>query len=283
MDDQSDAKVLPVGFLLPFFSITYVITWTCFIAAVALSGSLPSGTPLGPGLNALILLGTFAPSLVALGLTARTAGGAGVHALLSRLVQWEVSGRWYLFAVGYMAAIKLTVALIHRVVTGAWPRFGDEPWYLMLAVTIFSTVIGGQAGEEIGWRGYALPRLAARFGLARASIILGMIWACWHLPLFFLRQADTYEQSFPVYLLQVTALSVTIAWLYGHTNGSLLLTMLMHSAINNTKDIVPSLATTGTNPLTLKASLLSWLTLALLWICAGYFLVRMPRMEPLRA
>jgi membrane protease YdiL (CAAX protease family) len=250
---------------------------------VTLSNSLPSDAPLGPGLSALILLGTFAPSLVALGLTARAEGGAGGRALLSRLFQWQVSARWYLFAIGYMAAIKLTVALVHRITTGAWPRFGDEPWYLMLAATLFSTVIGGQAGEEIGWRGYALPRLAARFGLARASVMLGVIWASWHLPLFFLRQADTYGQSFPVYLLQVTALSAAIAWLYWGTNGSLLLTMLMHAAINNTKDIVPSLGTTGTNPFTLNASLVSWLTLALLWICAGYFLVRMPKTEPPRA
>jgi uncharacterized protein len=101
-----------------------------------------------------------------------------VRALLSRLFAWRVSARWYLFVVSYVAAIKLTVALVHRVATDAWPRFGDEPWYLMLAATVFSTLIGGQAGEEIGWRGYALPRLAARFGLARASIMLGMIWAC---------------------------------------------------------------------------------------------------------
>ena len=271
-----------MGSLLKFFSLTYAITWTCFIAAVALSGSLPSGAPLGPGLSALILLGTFAPSLVALGLTARAEGGAGVRALLSRLFQWQVSARWYLFAVGYMAAVKLTVALVHRIATGAWPRFGDEAWYVMLAATVFSTAIGGQAGEEIGWRGYALPRLAARFGLARASIMLGVIWACWHLPLFFLPQADTYGQSFPVYLLQVTALSVAIAWLYWRTMGSLLLTMLMHSAINNTKDIVPSTATTGTNPFTLNASLVSWLTLALLWICAGCFLIWMPKTKPPR-
>lgn len=279
-NNQLDTIDLSVGSLLKFFLFTYAVTWTCFITAVAWSGRLPSGAPLGPGLSALILLGTFAPSMVAVALTARATGGAGVRALLSRLFQWKVSARWYLFAVGYMAAIKLTVALIHRVTTGTWPRFGDEPWYLMIAATVFSTVIGGQAGEEIGWRGYALPRLAARFGLVRASIMLGMIWASWHLPLFFLPQADTYGQSFPVYLLQVTALSVAIAWVYWRTNGSLLLTMLMHSAINNTKDIVPSLATTGTNPFTLNASLVSWLTLALLWICAGYFLVRMPKTKP---
>jgi hypothetical protein len=78
-------------------------------------------------------------------------------------------------------------------------------------------------------------------------------------------------------------LSVAIAWLYWRTNGSLFLTMLMHAAINNTKDIVPSLATTGTNPFALNASLVSWLTLALLWICAGYFLLRMLKREAPRA
>ena len=140
----------------------------------------------------------------------------------------------YVFAVAYMAAIKLSAALIHRVVIGAWPRFGDEVWYLMAAAIAVST--GVQAGEEVGWRGYALPRLSARVGLAPASVILGVIWASWHLPLFFFPASDTLGQSFPLYLVQVTALSVAVAWLYWRTGGSLLLVMLLHAAVNNTKD-----------------------------------------------
>jgi hypothetical protein len=77
--------------------------------------------------------------------------------------------------------------------------------------------------EEIGWRGYALPRLAARFGLRRASLILGLIWATWHLPLFFSTSTNPYRQSFPMYALTVMAISVVFAWLYDKTNGSLLL------------------------------------------------------------
>jgi uncharacterized protein len=265
----------PAGSLVKFFSVTFAVTWTCFIAVVALSGS--AGSAVIRGL--LLFLGIFAPSFVALELTARAEGRAGVLALLRRLVQWHVGARWYVFAAGYMAAIKLAVALVHRVATGAWPRFGHEAWYVMAAATVFSTAIGGQAGEEIGWRGYALPRLAARFGLGGGSVLLGLIWACWHLPLFFLPGADKYGQSFPVYVLQVTALSVAAAWLYGHTNGSLLLVMLMHAAVNNTKDIVPSAVPTATNPFGLSTSLVAWLTLALLWIAAAYFLVRMPKPE----
>ena len=108
-----------------------------------------------------MLFGTFVPSMVALGLTARAEGVVGVRALLARMFQWQVSARWYVFAGGYMIAIKLATALVYRVITGAWPRFGFENWYLMLAATVLSTVVGGQAGEEIGWRGFALPRLAA--------------------------------------------------------------------------------------------------------------------------
>lgn len=74
--------------------------------------------------------------------------------------------------------------------------------------------------------------------------------------------------------LEVTAFSVAIAWLYTHTN--VLLAMLMHSAINNTKDIVPSCTTSATNALSLHASLVMYITTALLWVAAAYFLVRMP-------
>src|SRR4030095_3881671 len=112
--------------------------------------------------------------------------------------------------------------------------------------------------------------------LPLASIILGVVWACWHLPFFFLSGTDKSGQSFPLYLLAVTAISVSMAWLYWRTNGSLLLTMLMHSAVNNT-NIVPTPTSTAANVFTLRASLVSWLTVLLIWLCGGYFLARMRR------
>ncbi len=259
-----------MGSLLNFFLLTYALTWICFISVAA--GAIPPGTPLRA---LVVLLGAFAPSLVALWLTARAEGGTGVLSLLRRILMWRVGARWYVFAAGYIAAIKLAVALVHRVVTGAWPRFGNEAWYVIPVAIAFSTPF--QAGEEIGWRGYALPRLAAHFGLARASILLGLIWACWHLPQFFIPESDTYGQSFFVFALQVTALSVAIAWLYAHTNRSLLLTMLLHAAVNNSKDIVPSAVPGATNTFGLSSSVVAWLTVVLLWVCAAYFLVRMPK------
>lgn len=267
-----------MGSLLKFFLLTYAVTWACFITVVKISHGPATAAPaLALVRGFLLLLGTFAPSLVALGITARAEGRPGVRALLRRILQWQVGTRWYLFAIAYLPAIKLSVALVHRVMTGSWPRFGTEPWYIIMVAIAVSTPV--QAGEEIGWRGYALPRLAGRFGFARASLLLGLIVSCWHLPIFFLPGADKYGQSFPVWTLQVVALSVAITWLYAHTNGSLLLTMLMHSAVNQTVGIVPSASANPGNPFSLSVSLVMWLTAAFLWITALYFLVTMPKTE----
>ena len=250
-----------------FVVLTFALSWSLWFASGAAS-------PAGPN-TPIFLLGVFAPGIVALGLTALHGGHAAVLALLRRLVDWEVPARWYVFAVSYMLAIKLSAALVHRIAFGAWPAFGQEPFLLMLGATVASTLMGGQVGEELGWRGYALPRLAARFGVGLASILLGGIWALWHLPLFFAPVGDTFGQSFPLYLLQVIALSVTMAWVYSHTRGSLLPVMLLHAAVNNTKDIVPSVDAGATNPWALSHSSIAWITVALMWLGAGYFLIRM--------
>jgi membrane protease YdiL (CAAX protease family) len=260
--------------LLKFFSFTYVVAWICWAASRAISPGTGTESPALVMLARLVfLLGVFAPGLVALALTERAEGRPATRVLLSRVLKWDVGVRWYVFAIGYIPAIKLMVALVHRLATGAWPRFGQEPLYVMVAALVVSTWV--QAGEEVGWRGYALPRLSERLGLGPASIILGILWATWHLPLFFFPESDILGQSFPLYLLQVTAVSVAMAWLYWRTGGSLLLVMLMHAAVNNLKDIVPSAVPGATNPLGLVASLVGWLTVAFLWIGAEYFLVHM--------
>ena len=237
--------------LLEFFLLTYAGLWACFFSVAAMSARTP-----GRGL--LLFLGPFAPSMAALWLTARADGRPGVRALLSGVLRWRVGARWYVFALGYMAVLKLTVALLHRAINGSWPRFGHDLPGVILAAIVVSTPF--QAGEEVGWRGYALPRLAARFGVGRASVLLGLVWACWHLPQFFIPEADTYGQSFFVFVIQVTALSVAMAWLWVRTGGSVLLPMLMHAAVNNSKDVVPSATPGATSMFGLHASMVAWLT-----------------------
>lgn len=251
-----------------FFALTYAVTWTCFFAvAVRPMQPLPRQT--------LVLLGAFAPGLMAIGLTALREGAPGVRRLVRPALRWRAAVSCYLFALFFVAVVKLTAALLVRLSSGAWPVFGKDPLPVLLVATLVSTPF--QAGEEIGWRGLALPQLASRFGLAPASLLLGAIWACWHLPQFYIRQADTWHQSFPLYFLQVVALSVAIAWLWARAHHSLLLPMLFHAAGNNFKDLVPSALPQPLGVFTLHASRVGWLTVALLWSAAALFLTTMPK------
>ena len=262
---ESTARVSSVSSLVVFFAVAFALMWTCFFAVAVvpiLSGPLAGG--------ALILFGAFAPALAALAVTFRAEGRSGVIALLRGITRWSVAAKYYAFAVGFTIAIKLTAAMVYCVSTSSWPRFNTSQWYLIPFAIAFSTPF--QAGEEIGWRGYALPRLSDRLGLGGASVLLGLIWGVWHLPQFFIRDGDYRQQAFPVFVLEVTALSVAFAWLYARTNGSLLLTMLLHASINNSTDIVPSGVLGGTDTFGLHASRISWISLALLWASAAWFL-----------
>jgi membrane protease YdiL (CAAX protease family) len=256
------------GGLLTFLALSFAVTWSAFIAA---ANWVPAQTAAG---YALVLFGAYTPGFVALSLTAMTQGRRGVLALLRRILIADVPLRLYIMALTYIAVVKVTAAILHRLLAGTWPPFAAGSMMLIPFAIALSTPF--QAGEEIGWRGFALPRLADRFGLRIASVLLGVIWAIWHLPQFYIAAADTYHQSFVVWAPQVVALSVALAWLYAKSGGSLLLVMLLHSAINNSKDIVGSAGPVPPGVFSPNASLMAWLTLILLWIAAAYFLARMP-------
>jgi uncharacterized protein len=252
-----------------YFALVCAVTWSFYYLA--------RGMPDTAARTIVFHLGVFTPGILALVLAAWARGGSGVAQLTSRLFRVDVPVRWFVFAVTYMAAAKLITAAVFRGLYGEWPAFGSEPWYLIAVATVFSTVAGGQAGEELGWRGYALPGLASRFGLRSAALIIGVVWAVWHLPLFFwFPEADTYGQSFPTYALGVMAISIAITWLYAHTNGSLFLTMLMHSAINQSVGIVSSAVPGATDVFAPSSSAIAWITVSVLWAFAAYALVRMP-------
>jgi len=244
--------------VIAFFLLTFAATWCCYLGAAMAAG--PESRPSALA-TMLLYAGTFGPSLVAVSITAASEGRAGVVRLFAPVLRWDVPARFYAFAVGYMAAIKLAAALVHRAIAGAWPRFGEIPWYVLPAAVIISTPV--QAGEEIGWRAYAFPRLLTRLGFLPASIVLGIVWAAWHLPLFFIPGVDLYHQSFWLFLLAVTPLSVAMGWLYVKTGGSVLLTMLMHSAVNQTTLLVSAGDAAATSPF-------AWATIALLWMGARW-------------
>jgi len=122
----------------------------------------------------------------------------------------------------------------HLLLGGTAPNFiaYGARWLLVAVNFVFVLLIGGPLGEEFGWRGFVLPALEARFHPPWDSLILGVIWAVWHLPLFFISSAAQHNFPFMLYVLSAMPLSILITWIYHGSGNSLLLVMLFHAAIN---------------------------------------------------
>ena len=203
-----------------FFGLTFALTWAAMVAWLRGGGEDIPWFTFGPMLTALIV-------------TALVGGKDGLKALLRRQVQWRVSIGWYAVAIGLPIALELvTVAL--NVAMGAHAPTWDvmRPWPTILGMTALYMVFSGPLGEELGWRGFALPRLLERFaahpyGALIASLILGVIHAAWHLPMFLVGEMDVPS------ILGTIIGAVLVTWLVQHTQGSVLLAVLFHAANQN--------------------------------------------------
>lgn len=102
---------------------------------------------------------------------------------------------------------------------------------MVLGQLIFN-LFSGPLAEEAGWRGFALPRLQAKYNALVSSLILGVIWCCWHIPLFFVPGSSQQGIPFPIYLMLVVTLSIYFTWLYNNTGGSLVICVLAHFCFN---------------------------------------------------
>jgi uncharacterized protein len=212
--------------LLSFFSLTYAIAFGVTFAYIALKPGQPSERwSLDWFLNA------FSPTISALALSWIIGGGAAVRRLLSGFTRWKIGLRWY-FAAAFLVLGPLTFALVYGALGNPVP--GLQPGWtlpLILGQLVFQ-LFSGPLAEEAGWRGFALPRLQEKYNALVSSLILGVIWCCWHIPLFFLPGASQQSIPFPIYLMLVVTLGVYFTWLYNNTNGSLIITVLAHFCFN---------------------------------------------------
>jgi membrane protease YdiL (CAAX protease family) len=130
---------------------------------------------------------------------------------------------------------------VHRWLGGTVIQANDpRQWYLVIPAFL-QILLLSVVGEEIGWRGFALPCLQARYGPLKASLILGVIWGGWHLPLWWMAGNFHADIPFVLFMLQSLALTILMTWLYNHTRGSLLMAHLFHTAFNLTAGVAPIL------------------------------------------
>jgi membrane protease YdiL (CAAX protease family) len=168
------ARAFPLMFFVLALAFTWVLWW---LAALDARGVISVPIPAQP-------LGAFGPLVAAVLLTAQESGRAGLRSLLGKILQWRVAPIWYGVALSgppllYLVAMALEVVLLGGQPPSLGALIGALP--ILVIITVYGMIFVA-LGEEVGWRGYALPALQARYGALVSGVILGALWALWHLP-----------------------------------------------------------------------------------------------------
>jgi uncharacterized protein len=233
--DKPNAPSLAEKYQIPIvFLLVLGLTWPFMIwDALASHGILSFRLPLP-----VMLLQSYMPTLAAVIVTGLTSGRAGIRALFRKLLIARVGLRWYVFAVFGIAAICVAAILLGNQFgpTQALPILAEgmppisRPVELLLTAAAYFVLTGVLNGEELAWRGFALPRLQAKYNALVSSLILSVPFTLFHLPLFFDQEMNM--GPFASFAIRAAALTILFAWLYNHTRGSVLLAYIMHAAFN---------------------------------------------------
>ena len=235
------------------FVLMFACTWPSICGRRRPRTAGPS-LPVPPVLPILVGYGFVVAALVATGVTE---GRDGVRALLRRFLVWRAGPRWYAVVLFGAVVVDLTAIALHVLLGGAPPDFADPfatrivpPGVSLWVVAPLFLLFGALTnGEEIGWRGYALPRLQARHTALAASMVIGVVWAFWHVPKF-LTAGSAQDYSPWLYLVDTVAKAVLFTWVFNSTGGSLLVVTLLHASMNTSAVFLPMLpaATGDTRP-----------------------------------
>jgi membrane protease YdiL (CAAX protease family) len=253
--------------LLAGFILMFLFTWPLDLAAAAQSHGWLDLDIL-PVLAIFVGYGFVAAALV---MTAIISGKAGVIALLRRFLIWRVGWGWYVVVLLGPLLLGLLKIGLQALLEQTSPDFAHPMALNILgpeinlwaAAPLFLIWDALANGEEIGWRGYALPRLQARYNALISSLIIGVIWAIWHLPKSLMAGSAETPFSFGLSVLGLMATAVLFTWIYNSTGGSLLLVTLFHAAGNTAWLFLPTLSDG------LIDVALSWLVAIIVILLAG--------------
>jgi uncharacterized protein len=219
--------------LVVFFSLSFLISWSVWIP-LALAGTTTNlANPLSEPIGFLAGFGPILSAIIAAGLSG---GRSALTDLFRPLIRWRVGFKRYVTACGLVPLVYLGATAI--LVLAGTSGVSLLPWWrIVLAFGFVAAVI---PVEEVGWRGFALPRLQARYSALVSSLIVGVIWGCWHIPLLFMKQywitrlmPGSVALSLAAFVLGTVLLSIMMTWVYNSTRGSLLLICLMHASNNS--------------------------------------------------
>jgi membrane protease YdiL (CAAX protease family) len=237
------AKAFEPRNLAFFFLIAFGLAW--FPLFIFIFGILKPPSSIGEqfgtatGLIAIVL--SAGPTIAAFVMTAITEGKPGVRALWGRFWNRNLSIKWLLVILLCYDALRLVANFIARTLDGqAYPILDlpNPPW--MVIITFISAFIFNGLFEEFGWRGYALPRFQARWNALTSSLLLGAIWASWHIPAFFVPGLSLYQRNFWEWAPWIILSSILYTWFFNNTKGSVLAAALFHVMANFSMIVLPT-------------------------------------------
>jgi membrane protease YdiL (CAAX protease family) len=213
--------------LVPYFLLAFAFTWG--IAALVLFAPGPLEAAFGhmSSSNPVFVVAVAGPTVAATILTFVRGGWAGLGTLYRQLLRWRFGLQWY---VALVVGLPL-ICCVTSLVTRSRPSDALSTPALLLGLLLHQLILG-PLGEELGWRGFALPRLLQRLTPFAASLVLGMIWGVWHLPAFFVSGLPQAGISVPVFLFGALCMSILATWIFHHTSGSVLSVVLFHYIAN---------------------------------------------------
>ena len=213
-----------------FFAITlgicYLVLWGPIVLFQTPTISFVDKT-MGPAWAiVLFLIGGFVPSLTAIALTGIKEGKPGLKQLWRRVIQFQIGWHWYLAVLLIVFLGSACQILINNLLGGSF----DFSLFLKQLPSFLPLIIIGPLSEELGWRGYAQMRLQTRWNPVIAGLVVGMVWALWHLPLFLMVGTSQHELNMPFmgFFFGLTAHSVIYAWLQYHTDNSIWTAIFFH-------------------------------------------------------
>ncbi|MBX0287717.1 CPBP family intramembrane glutamic endopeptidase [Haloarcula salinisoli] len=212
-----------------FFTLAIATSWTVWIPTLSV---LPHGN-----VRLLAIVpGAFGPLVAAA--TVTMLRGESARQWLVGALAWRRSARWY--AVAVAVPLIVSVVLLGTLVglTGSLDlTAGPEVAALLGFNLVFASLLGG-GQEEFGWRGFALPHLQARYDALTASLLIGVVWAIWHAPMFVF---GVYSENPVLYVLGILAFAVVLTWYYNSSRGQLLGAVVMHGTHNAAVNVPPML------------------------------------------
>jgi membrane protease YdiL (CAAX protease family) len=223
--------------LVCYFLLTFVFSWLMFLPGLLMYYGVLSLSP--QAVRSFAIAGLLGPVLSGFIMTSVTEGWPGISRLLRRIVRWRVGLQWYLFALICVPAVMVLATIIRPGALESLDVSAQPITPAYLKAFVYMAIMGGPLFEEPGWTGFAQPRLQQIYGPLLGGILLGGLWALWHLPGFLIPSEDIRDipprgtvLDFAVFALALVGLRLIIIWVVNNTRDSVLMAILVHASWN---------------------------------------------------